>query len=162
MEKNSSVLRAILRMYIALGRDCVVSDVYLGYLHLYVGKSGRLILHYYHGVGDDAAIYVDTLDFIDYRTLDKELGNIATISVKNDKNCNILRAIVKLYELNNLEDKVVYNILCGVLSEEFGKSGRLILTHETRRWSDSIYVDTLDILTESEFLSEFPNVFDVV
>lgn len=154
MEKNSSVLRAILRLCIDLGKDSVVSDVYLGYLHLYVGKSGRLILRYYNGFDEEAAIYVDTLEFLDYITMDKELCNNANDN-NNDKNCNILRAIVKLYEQNKIEDKVVYDILCGVLSEEFGKSGRLILTYENRRLSDSIYVDTLEFLADSDLMTEF-------
>lgn len=162
MEKNRSVLEAIVKLGRDLDLENVVSEIKLGYLKLINGKSGRLILHYYNGFDEEAAIYVDTLDFIDYAQLDDELCNNATSDIKNDKNSNILHAIRKIYEQNGLDDIVCHHIMFCYLREEIGKSGRLILTFENRRLSDFIYVDTLEFLTESELMSEFPNAYDVV
>lgn len=71
------------------------------------------------------------------------------------KNTSVLKAMVKLYEELCMGDFIIEDIQWNVLSENIGRSGRLVLWYNDNNSESAIYVDTLEFLTDEEIEKEF-------
>lgn len=71
-KKNTSVLKAMVMLYEELGYgEYILDDLKWDVLGEYIGRSGRLVL-WYNDNNDEAAIYVDTLEFLSDEEIEKE------------------------------------------------------------------------------------------
>lgn len=71
------------------------------------------------------------------------------------KNSSVLIAMVALYEELGYGDYILGDIRCDYLSENIGRSGRLVLWYNDNNSEAAIYVDTLEFLSEEEIEEEF-------
>lgn len=71
------------------------------------------------------------------------------------KNTSVLRALVKLYDELCMGDCVLDDILYSIVSENIGRSGRLVLWYNDNNCEEAIYVDTLEFLSDEEIEKEF-------
>lgn len=71
------------------------------------------------------------------------------------KNTSVLGAMVKLYDELCMGDFVIDDIKWNLLSENIGRSGRLVLWYNDNTSEAAIYVDTLEFLSDEEIEKEF-------
>lgn len=69
---NTSVLKAMVKLYQKKGDSNILDDIEQGYLTDNTARSGREVL-WYVDEGNNIAMYIDTLEFMSDEEIEKEL-----------------------------------------------------------------------------------------